>query len=148
MTRTIEVEKTVAAPRASVWAVLADYPNIMDWSPGVINSHAIGDQVDGVGAQRKTELAPDGAMRMRETVTEWVAEERLVVAIDEIEQQPIASATMAFGLADGGESTTVTMSYEYQADAELGAMLDEQFTMGFNGLIDALEQAAQARSGA
>lgn len=146
MTRTIEVERAVAAARASVWAVLADYPNIADWSPGVLNSYAIGDQLDGVGAQRKTELAPDGSMRMRETVTEWVSEKQLVVAIDEIEQQPIASATMAFGLADADGSTTVTMRYDYEADAELGPMLDEQFTMGFNGLIDALEQAAQAKS--
>ena len=146
MTRNITVERAVAAPRAAVWEVLADYPNISDWSPGVLNSHAIGDQLDGVGAQRQTELAPDGSMRMRETVAEWVAEERMAIAIDEIEQQPVTSATMTFTLADDGESTLITMGYDYEADAELGPMLDEQFTGGFNFLIDALEQAAKARS--
>ncbi len=41
MTRTIEIQRTVAAPRASVWAVLADYPNIMDWNDGVAKSFAL-----------------------------------------------------------------------------------------------------------
>lgn len=146
MTRNITVERSVAAPPTSVWEVLADYPNISDWSPGVLNSYAIGDQLDGVGAKRQTELAPDGSMRMRETITEWVTGQRMVIAIDEIEQQPITSATMTFALADGDESTLLTMSYDDEADAELGPMLDEQFTGGFNWLIDALEQAAKARS--
>ena len=33
--RNVRVERTVAAPRSSVWAVLADYPNIVDWNDGV-----------------------------------------------------------------------------------------------------------------
>ena len=33
--RNVTVERTVAASRSSVWAVLADYPNIADWSDGV-----------------------------------------------------------------------------------------------------------------
>ncbi len=68
--RNVKLERTLAAPQSSVWAVLADYPNIADWNDGVKNSYAIGDATEGVGAQRQTELAPDGKMRMRETVTE------------------------------------------------------------------------------
>jgi len=70
--RKLKIERTVTAPQSSVWAVLADYPNIVDWNDNIKNSYAIGDQIEGVGAQRKTELAPDGKMTMRETVTEWV----------------------------------------------------------------------------
>lgn len=71
----------------------------------MLNSYAIGEQLDGVGAQRQAELAPDGAMRMRETETEWVDGERLVVAIDEIEQEPVTAATTAFALAEAGDDT-------------------------------------------
>lgn len=104
----IKVERTVAAPRSSVWAVLADYPNIVDWNDNIKNSYAIGDLTEGVGAQRQTELLPDGAMRMRETVTEWVAGERMVIAIDEIEMMPVKAATQTFTLSEGGETTPFT----------------------------------------
>ena len=112
--RNVKVERTVAAPRSSVWAVLADYPNIADWNDGVMNSYAIGDATEGVGAQRQTELVPTGAMRMRETVAEWVPEERMVIAIDGIEKMPVTQARQTFTLSDDGEATQFTMSYDYE----------------------------------
>ncbi len=48
--RNVTVEGTVASPRPNVWAVLADYPNIVDWNEAVKESYAIGDAVEGVGA--------------------------------------------------------------------------------------------------
>ena len=103
--RNVKVERTLTARRSSVWVVLADYPNIADWNDGVTNSFAIGDASEGVGAQRQTDLAPTGAMMMRETVAEWVPEERMVVAIDEIEKMPVMRARQTFTLSDDGEAT-------------------------------------------
>ena len=149
--RNVRVERTLAVSRSSVWAVLADYPNIGDWNDNIKNSYAIGDATEGVGAQRQTELMPNGAMRMRETVTEWVPEERMVLAIDEIERMPVKQATMTFTLSDGGETTLLTMSYDYQPKGGplaliLGPILDRQMNKGSNGFIDNLESAAQART--
>ncbi|MGI9538899.1 MAG: SRPBCC family protein [Miltoncostaeaceae bacterium] len=149
--RNVVVERAVAAPRSSVWAVLADYPNISDWNDGVVDSYALGEATDGVGAQRKCELAPSGKMAMRETVGEWVPEERMVIAIDEIEKMPVKAASMTFTLADGGDSTPFTMTYEYEPKggplaAVFGPLLDRQLVKGFNGFVDSLEAAAQARS--
>ena len=107
--RNVKVERTLAAPQSSVWAVLADYPNIVDWNDGVKNSYAIGDAIEGVGAQRQTELVPNGAMRMRETVAEWMPEEIMVIAIDKIEKQPIKQATMTFTLSDGGDHLSLPL---------------------------------------
>ncbi len=148
--RNVKIERTVAAPRSSVWAVLADYPNIADWNDNIKNSYAIGDATEGVGAQRQTELVPNGAMRMRETVTEWVPEERMVLAIDEIEKMPVKQATMTFTLSDGGETTPLTMSYDYQPKGGplaliMGPIIDRQMNKGSIGFIDNLESAAQAR---
>jgi uncharacterized protein YndB with AHSA1/START domain len=147
--RNVKVERTVAAPRSSVWSVLADYPNIADWNDGVVNSYAIGDATEGVGAQRQTELVPTGAIRMRETVAEWVPEERMVVTIDEVEKMPITEATMAFTISEVAETTLVTMSYDYAPKGGplafiLGPVLDRQMKKGFGGFIDSLESAAQA----
>ncbi len=151
--RHVKIERTVAAPRSSVWAVLADYPNIADWNDGVVNSHGIGEVTKGVGAQRRCDLAPNGSMRMRETVSEWVPEERMVIEIDEIEKMPVKRARMTFTLADGGESTPLTMSYEYEPKGGplaflLGPMMDKQMNKGFNGFVDSLEPAAQAQAAA
>ena len=107
--RNVKLERTLAAPRSSVWAVLADYHNIADWNDGVKKSYAIGDAIEGVGAQRQTELVPTGAMRMRETVAEWVPEERMVIAIDKVEKMPVKQARMTFTLSDDGETTLFTM---------------------------------------
>ena len=149
--RNITVERTIDAPRSSVWAVLADYPNIVDWNDAVTNSYAIGDATEGVGAQRQTELAPTGAMRMRETVAEWVPEEKMVIAIDEMEKMPVKRARQTLTLADGGGDTRFTMSYDYEPKGGpfafvLALVLNPQMNKGFNGFIDSLEVAAQARS--
>ena len=148
--RNVTVERTVTAPRSSVWAVLADYPDIADWNDGVMNSYAIGDATEGVGAQRQTELVPTGAMRMRETVTEWIPEERMVIAIDNIEKMPVKQASQTFTLSDDGDATRFTMSYDYEPKGGplafiLGPMLDRQMSKGFNGFIDNLGPAAQDR---
>ena len=145
--RNVKLERTLDVARSSVWAVLADYPNIADWNDGLKKSYAIGDATEGVGAQRQTELVSAGAMR--ETVTEWVPEERMVIAIDKIEKMPVKQATMAFTLSGGGDTTLVTMSYDYEPKGGplaliLGPILDWQMNKGFNGFIDYLEPAAQA----
>ena len=145
--RNVKLERTLDVARSSVWAVLADYPNIADWNDGLKKSYAIGDATEGVGAQRQTELVSAGAMR--ETVTEWVPEERMVIAIDKIEKMPVKQATMAFTLSGGGDTTLVTMSYDYEPKGGplaliLGPILDWQMNKGFNGFIDYLEAAAQA----
>ncbi len=149
--RNVKLERTLAAPRSSVWAVLADYPNIADWNDGVKKSYAIGDATEGVGAQRQTELVPTGAMR--ETVAEWVPEERMVIAIDKVEKMPVKQARMTFTLSGGDETTLFTMSYDYEPKGGplaviLGPVLDRQMNKGFNGFIDLLEPAAQARAAA
>ena len=147
--RNLKIERTVDAPRSSVWAVLADYPNIADWNDGVQSSHTIGEQTDGVGAQRHCELTPSGAMR--ETVAEWVPEEKMVIAIDQIQKMPVNQATMTFTMADGGETTPLTMSYDYEPKGGpfgflVAAMLSRPMNKGFNGFVDSLERAAKAKS--
>ncbi len=149
--RNLKTERTVQAPRSEVWAVLADYQNIAEWNDGVIKSQPIGDAADGVGAQRQIEL--EGSVTMRETVTEWSPEEKMVVAMDQMTKIPVNKATMTFTLSDGGDTTPMTMSYDYEPKGGpfgfvVAAMLGRPMRKGFNGFIDFLERAAQARSSA
>lgn len=147
--RNVKVKRTIAVDRSSVWVVLADYPNIADWNHGLKASYAIGDASEGVGAQRKTELNPTGAMR--ETVVEWVPEEKMAIDIDQIEKMPVKQASMKFTLS-GNDDTVVEMSYEYEPSGGpfafiVGPILDRQMHKGFNGFIDYLEAAAQTKAG-
>jgi uncharacterized protein YndB with AHSA1/START domain len=147
--RNVKAERTLAASRSSVWAVLADYPNIVDWNDGIKNSYAISEATEGVGAQRQTEIVPNGKMRMRETVSEWIPEERMVLVVDNIEKQPIKQATMTLTLSGSGETTPCTMSYDYEPKGGplalvFGPMLDKQMKKAFHGFMDNLESAAQA----
>ena len=87
---------------------------------------------------------------MRETVTEWTPEQRRVIAVDQTEKQPLKQGTMTITLSDGGETTPYTMSYDYEAKGGplafiYGPLLDRVYKKGFNGFIDDLEIAAQAR---
>ena len=115
--RNVTVEGTVASPRSDVWAVLADYPNIADWNEAAKESYAIGDAVEGVGAQRQVNVGPNGAIRNRETVTEWTPEERMVIAVDQIEKQPVKQDTMTFALSDAGGTTPFTMRPDATSNA-------------------------------
>ena len=149
--RNVKAVRTLAAPRSSVWAVLADYPNIGDWNDGIKSSYAIGDATEGVGAQRQCDIAPNGKMRMRETVSEWVPEERMVLVVDNIEKQPIKQATMTLTLADGGDTTPCTMTYDYEPKGGplaviFGPIMDRQMKKAFQGFMENLETAAQARA--
>lgn len=146
--RNAKAQRTLAAQRSSVWAVLADYPNIVDWNDGIKTSYAIGDATEGVGAQRQCDIAPNGKMRMRETVSEWVPEEKMVIVVDNIEKQPIKKATMTLTLADDGNTTPCTMSYDYEPKGGplavvFGPLLDRQMEKAFRSFMENLESAAQ-----
>lgn len=78
--RLITIEQQIAAPRADVWRVLADFPNIADWNSGVKVSRATSSATGGIGATRHCDLIPAGGLD--ETVTDWQDEQRLVISID------------------------------------------------------------------
>ncbi len=148
--RNVTVEGTVASPRPNVWAVLADYPSIVDWNEAVKESYAIGDAVEGVGAQRQVNVGVKGSIKNRETVTEWTPEQRMVIAVDKIEKQPIEQATMTFTLSDSDGTTPFTMSYDYEPKGGplalvYGPILDRLLRKGFNAFIDDPGPAAQTR---
>lgn len=147
--RNVKAERTLATSPSRAWAVLADYPNIVNWNDGIKNSYAIGDLTEGIGAQRQCDIVPNGKMRMRETVTEWVPEQKMVLAIDNIEKQPIKEATMTLTLSGDDETTDCTMSYDYEPKGGplailLGPIMDRQMTKAFQNFMENLETAAQS----
>jgi uncharacterized protein YndB with AHSA1/START domain len=144
----IEVTRTINASRSDVWAVLADYPNIMDWNSGIKLSRSTSEAQQGVGATRHCDLKPAGGLE--ETIREWEPESRLVISIDEATKIPIKSGLATFTLGDANGSTPFTLGYEYKTKGGplaglVGTMMKGALKKGFTGFIDDLETAAQSR---
>ena len=147
--RNIAVNSDIAAPRSSVWAVLADFPGISKWNGGIKNSFSTSEATTGVGAKRHCDLVPMG--ELEETVAEWVPEEKLVVSIDKASKIPLKSGLATFELIDGGDVTPTTINYEYEPKGGplariFGPMLDRQLTKGFNGFLADLEAEAKQQT--
>jgi uncharacterized protein YndB with AHSA1/START domain len=144
--RSVELSRTISAPRSAVWAVLADFPNIAEWNSGVKASFSTSDAASGVGAQRHCDLSPAGGLE--ETIAEWEPNERLVVNIDSASKVPLKSARATFALDEAApSSTTAKLHYEYEAKFGsigklLGPLLDRQFTKGFTGFLEDLDAAS------
>ena len=49
MPLTLELQQTIAAPPASVWAELTDIPNWSRWLPNLVQLEMLGDDAFGVG---------------------------------------------------------------------------------------------------
>ncbi len=149
MMRTIQVSSEIQAPVATVWGVLADFPNIADWNSGVTKSYATGEQTDGVGASRHCDLSPTGTLE--ETIREWHPNEKLVVSIDSSTKSPLKTGLGTFELSPGGsESTTVALNLDYELKwgpigKLIGPVVQRQLTKGFEGALRELDTAATSK---
>lgn len=149
MKNNMTIERTLDAPRSQVWAVLADYGNIVDWNSGIKASRVTGDAPDGVGARRHCDLSPAGSVE--ETILGWEPESELVISIDSSKNLPIKQGVVTFALDDGGETTPLKISYDYEAKGGpisgiVGKIMAGALRKGFNGFVDDLEVASKAVS--
>ncbi len=149
MTIVTEVTRTIDAPQPAVWAVLADFPNVADWSAGVKKSYATGEASNGVGAgaQRHCDLTPFGTVE--ETIREFAPEDRMVVSIDESTRIPVKTSLVTFSLLpNGNDRTDVAMRFEIEPKGGvLGKLLSGRLRALFNkagsALLDDLDAEAQ-----
>ena len=65
----IEKQITIDAPKAQVWAVLADFGNVHAWAPGVTHSYSTSDNNGGDGASRHCDIKGFGSGE--EDVLDW-----------------------------------------------------------------------------
>jgi uncharacterized protein YndB with AHSA1/START domain len=146
--RTVTTEKTLTAPPAALWAVMADFPSISSWNNAVKNSYATSDATSGVGARRHNDLSPIGTAE--ETITGWEPEQEIVISLDSTTRAPVNSGvlTMTFDENDNGVSTRI--HYVYNPKPILGKLagplLDRVLTKGLNGFLDDLDKAANSTS--
>ena len=99
---------TIAAPRKTVWAVLADFDRIVDWAHDVDHSCLLTDRASGVGAARRVQ---QGANTVTETVVDWDEPIRLAYQIDGL--PPLFRQVInRWDLADDEDGARVSLTVE------------------------------------
>jgi hypothetical protein len=135
----------MAASCPSVWAVLADFPNLADYWTGLKSTRSIGDQTQGVGARRHVALKPIGALV--ETVTAWENSRTIATANEPSALVPFKRAASRLTLAPDGEGTAITFDYRYVPKGGpigrlTGPLIDRKLRTDFGGMLAAVEEAA------
>jgi len=143
--RHLTVRRQVAASCASVWAVCADFPNLADHWGGLKASRPIGDQTQGVGARRRVDLKPVGALV--ETVTAWEEGRTFATMNESSALVPFKQAHATLTLEPDGDGTAVTFDYRYVPKGGptgrlTGPVIDRMLRTNFESMLAAIEAAA------
>ena len=145
----IQLSTEIQAPVATVWGVLANFPNVADWNSGVTKSYATSEQAEGVGASRHCDLSPIGTLE--ETIQEWHPNEKMVVSIDSSTKSPLKTGLGSFELNPGdSESTTVTLNLEYELKwgpigKLIGRGVQRQLAKGLDAALRDLDTTATSK---
>jgi hypothetical protein len=135
----------MAASTGSVWALLADFPDVARHWDGLRSTTEIGEQTSGVGARRRVELKPFGAMD--ETVTVWQEGRRIETQNRPSALVPFAHAESTLTLEPDGDGTMTNFDYRYRPRRGpmgriTGPLIDRMLTRTFTDMLAALEKVA------
>ena len=147
--RHLTIQRRMAAPTDSLWALFADFPHLATHWSGLRATRAVGGKTSGVGARRHVDLKPVGSME--ETVTVWKVGRRIDTVNEPSPSVPFTHAQSSLTLepADGG--TMATFDYRYvprggPLGVLTGPVIDRMLTRSFTDMLTATDQAA-ARDG-
>ena len=138
------ITRQIAAPVATVWAVLDDFGDIQRWSPVVTSSALTSDGPVTEGATRHCDLAPFGGVNER--IDRFIPNERLTVDIYETFKLPISDSIADFNITPSGDGTELTLHYSYTLN-RLGRLAkgttDKQLRKGLGVLADGLQHESE-----
>lgn len=144
----IVATRTMNQPRSAVWAVLADFPNIADWSKGITSSTGTSANPNGLGATRACTI---GKASLNERILSWTPESEMVVLIHDTQKLPVKESRTTFTLTDDGpETTTVTFAADVTfklgpLGVVLGKLVSGRLKAGNEGILEELEAEAASR---
>jgi Polyketide cyclase / dehydrase and lipid transport len=143
--RHLTLRRRVAASCPAVWGVFADFPNLADHWRGLKATRPIGDQAHGVGARRKVDLKPVGALV--ETVTAWEEGRTIATTNRPSALVPFKQAASRLTLEPDGDGTAITFEYRYVPRGGpmgrlTGPVIDRKLRADFEKMLAAVEEAA------
>ena len=139
------LKRTIEAPVDRVWEVLKDFGSISEWSPGVKSSELTSEGPVAEGTTRSCDFALVGSVNER--IDAYEPNQRLTVNLYETFKLPISGATADFNIAASGDTTDLTLIYNYTPN-RMGKLMKrtthKQMTKGIGGLADGLKEASEA----
>ena len=143
--RHLTVRRHMAASCPSVWAVLADFPNLANHWAGLKATRPIGDQTHGIGARRQVDLKPVGALVA--TVTAWDEGRLIATANQPSTFVPFKRAESRLTVEPSGEGAAITFDYRYvprggPVGRLSGTVIDRKLAADFEKMLAAVEEAA------
>lgn len=114
--------RTVGAPPAAVWAVLADFGALSSWADNVDHSCLLEHGPDPIGTSRRVQVGRDALV---ERITEFNPWSALAYDIEGLPRQ-LRRVTNRWTLAPVGASTQVTLTSTVEIGANPAARLAEQ----------------------
>jgi uncharacterized membrane protein len=112
----------INASRDHVWSVLADLSSPRLWDPALKDVKIVTDNQSGPGAVRESAGA---VVKTRETVTDWVAYNKMVLAV-ELQPKVTRFETSTIDLSPAGAATHVDWTLDYQMNGGyLGFLADK-----------------------
>lgn len=134
----------INAPVERVWAVLDNFGDIAQWSPGVKRSELTSDGPVAEGSTRHCDFAPLGGVNER--IDTYMPNERMTVNLYETFKLPISGAIADFNIAEHDNGTQLTLHYKYTPN-RLGRVVkgstDKQMRKGMNGLVEDLQRESE-----
>ncbi len=116
--------RTINANKKDIWAKLADFGNIGDWSSGVVSSNWESDTRHGVGMERHCDLGK--GKFLKERVIKCTNQSEMVIDFFD-HNMPLKSGQATFSLGKKEkQGVPVTFSVDYQLKfGPVGALLDK-----------------------
>ncbi len=149
MSASVTASTIANAPKSVVWAVLADFENIADYTSTVKTSVSTSDEPTGLGAGRACDLAPLGSIK--EEIIEYVPEEKMVIAAFDAKGIPIKGSTSSFEL-EAIDDQTAKLTFSAIVEAKGGLFsglvskrLESRLPKGTQRLLDDLAASAEAK---
>ena len=113
----------IDAPQPKVWDILSNLATVQQYDPMVIHAHYTSDVKEGVGASRHCDL-PEGSY-VKERITAWQPGQGYTLNVyeDGMPDSPFMTQDARFSLAENGQGTVVTMTFDYDLnpDAPVGS---------------------------
>ena len=138
------ITRHIDAPVEAVWAVLDDFGNIADWSPGIKRSALTSEGPVGRGTTRHCDFVPLGGVNER--IETYRPNERMTVHLYETFKMPVSAAIADFNLAAAGGGTALTLHVEYTPN-RVGRVAkgttEKQMRKGMNGLAEDLKRESE-----
>lgn len=145
----VSVKSTAKAPKSVVWEVLADFPNIQEYTDQVKVSVSTSENETGLGATRHCDLAPFGTTQ--EKILEFVPEEKMVVFLHDIKGLPVKTSNTTFSLHSVDDNTT-EITFDAHVEPKggvlkglIGKRLEGRLPKGAQGLVDDLAASAEKK---